>query len=85
MKYIAPVLSVALAAAAVSGLQHQVRSEDLNLPSFSKLDQDGSGTISEAEAEGYPLLQELFADVDENEDEQLTETEYSSAVRYLES
>lgn len=50
-----------------------------SLPSFEKVDVDGSGTISNAEAGAVPGLVDIFSAADADKDGQLSKEEYAAA------
>jgi hypothetical protein len=49
------------------------------LPSFEKVDADGNGAISNAEASAVPGLIDMFSTADVDKDGQLSKAEYSAA------
>jgi hypothetical protein len=52
-------------------------------PEFMTIDKDRNGYVSRDEARSAPEILELFAQVDANKDGQLSNTEYSEAVKQL--
>ncbi len=52
-------------------------------PTFSQLDKNNDGYVSHEEAAAAPDIMKLFAAVDTNHDNQLSQTEYANALKQL--
>jgi Ca2+-binding EF-hand superfamily protein len=52
-------------------------------PEFTAIDKDKDGFVSREEARAAPDIMEIFARVDQDEDDQLSTAEYTEAVKQL--
>lgn len=59
--------------------------ETAQVASFSSLDQDGDGAITQEEAQGLPQLVENFTQVDRNQDGRVDEAEFAQFETQLET
>lgn len=77
MRYlITTIAMLALACGSVFAQEDMAEST----PSFSELDADGNGYVSQREAAVLPCLSRNFSNVDKQSDEGLSQSEYSKAV-----
>jgi hypothetical protein len=79
------VVSALLASAAFAGNEGQTTTGQTTLPSFTTLDANGDGSVSQDEAQASAALSAQWSALDANQDGELSSTEYANATGMSES